>query len=207
MGGTSSRPGGGERTKQVKARPKRAQTRVTSADRKAKSNGKASSRPKSNGKAAASAKTKSVLVENPKPKKDDGDVGAWNPENKSSKISEEFLQRCLTFCAVYGEKERWEELSNFLSEEEQQECATIMRLPLEKWQAISVDYEADKLTALIRFFTVAEVALPNCRCGDASPVIALAWRLRSMNGCMERQLLEWIRAHTDNRYLPYGPLY
>lgn len=76
----------------------------------------------------------------------------------------------------------------------------------------SVDWaqEAERLdpadlVALIRLFTRAEAELPGWESGDASPVIPLARELKR-RGAYPADLTAWIRAHSDNRFLPYGNL-
>ncbi len=63
----------------------------------------------------------------------------------------------------------------------------------------------DEVVALIRLFTMAESALPGWKAGDASPVIPLAAVLKQ-RGSYPADLTAWIRAHSDNRFLPYGNL-
>jgi hypothetical protein len=59
--------------------------------------------------------------------------------------------------------------------------------------------------ALIRFFTRAEMAFAAWKGGDRSPVIALAAELKR-RGDFPDGLTAWIRANSDNRFLPYGSL-
>ena len=72
------------------------------------------------------------------------------------------------------------------------------------WAAASAPLTAAQLEALIRLFTLAE-ALPGWEAGARSPVIVLAAELKK-RGEYPAQLTGWIKAHTDNRFLPYGSL-
>lgn len=129
-------------------------------------------------------------------------IGSWNPEDKASDyvIDNNLLERFIQ----YAEKDQLNELENLLSPEEQQQHAQLMLLPSSDWLAASESMNGAELTALIKFFTVAE-QLPGWFAGERSPVISLAKQLKKQQG-IERELIAWIRAHSENRFLPYGPL-
>ena len=74
-----------------------------------------------------------------------------------------------------------------------------------RWTGVVGTLDAATLEALARFFTLAETRLPGWEAGARSPVIALARELRR-RGSMTPELGAWIKAHTDNRFLPYGSL-
>ena len=73
------------------------------------------------------------------------------------------------------------------------------------WAAWAATLENEQLVALIRLFTVAEMALPSWKGAERSPVIALAAQLKR-RGAFPAGLTAWIRANSDNRFLPYGSL-
>ncbi len=73
------------------------------------------------------------------------------------------------------------------------------------WAAASASLEDEQLVALIRLFTLGESHWSAWKAGDASPVIPLAAELRRRGG-YPADLTTWIRAHSDNRFLPYGNL-
>ncbi|MGB5325866.1 MAG: hypothetical protein WBN40_10640, partial [Pseudomonadales bacterium] len=60
--------------------------------------------------------------------------------------------------------------------------------------------------ALMRFFTCAEMQLPGWQAGDKSPVIAINKILKRRGHKLDKAMLGWIRQHSDNRFLPNGPL-
>ena len=64
----------------------------------------------------------------------------------------------------------------------------------------------EELDALARLFTVIESQL-GFEAGAKSPVIPLARRLRKqVDTDVFAELVRWIRAHSDNRFLPHGSL-
>ena len=77
-----------------------------------------------------------------------------------------------------------------------------MTLPAAAWDFLK-DRDASSLTALIRFFTVAENQLPGWNAGSKSPVIALVSILKERDE-FTAELRKWVKSNTDNRYLPYG---
>lgn len=72
------------------------------------------------------------------------------------------------------------------------------------WRQAGEGLSSAELTALIRFFTLAE-RLPGWESGPKSPVIALAAVLKA-RGDYPADLTAWIKENTDNRFLPYGSL-
>ncbi len=72
------------------------------------------------------------------------------------------------------------------------------------WQAAAGELDSDRLIALIRLYTLAE-RLPGWEAGPRSPVIPLAAELKK-RGDYPDDLTAWIKANTDNRFLPYGSL-
>ncbi len=73
------------------------------------------------------------------------------------------------------------------------------------WMDAAADLEDAQIEALIRLFTLAEGRFPAWQSGARSPVIPLA-RLLKERGSYPDGLTAWIKANTDNRFLPYGSL-
>lgn len=72
------------------------------------------------------------------------------------------------------------------------------------WVSAAADLDDAQLEALIRFFTLAE-KLPGWESGAKSPVIALAAELKKRDA-YPPPLTRWIRANSENRFLPHGSL-
>ena len=70
-------------------------------------------------------------------------------------------------------------------------------------EAIADLADADAVD-LARLFTIVE-AQPGFAAGARSPVVPLARPLRArLDGEAFAELVSWIRAHTENRFLPHG---
>ena len=89
-----------------------------------------------------------------------------------------------------------------LSEDEVARDAALMKQEESAWQ-VADQLETDEIVALVRFFTLAEQQLPGWDGGKQSPVIPLVRILRARDA-FPGELRKWIKANTDNRWLPYG---
>jgi hypothetical protein len=72
------------------------------------------------------------------------------------------------------------------------------------WRSAVSELDSGQIVALVKFFTLAE-RLPGWEAGARSPVIPMAAVLKA-RGDYPDDLTGWIKAHTDNRFLPYGSL-
>jgi hypothetical protein len=126
-------------------------------------------------------------------------VGVWQPEANAIPLERTVLER-LANCAS-----RLDEPTLGLDADEVVRYSTLMRRPREQWSAAVANIDAATIERLIRFFTVAEDRLPNWEGGAHSPVIALAAALRARDA-YPKPLTAWIRAHSQNKFLPWGSL-
>ena len=125
-------------------------------------------------------------------------VGSWQPEPQSlSKLDLESIAPLLEQLEVHESSLDW------VSESEQ------WVMPLAKaektaWVELANALSANQLVSLIRFFTLAEKDR-GWDLGDKSPVIPLFKQLKKNEG-LDRELVQWVKSHTDNKFLPFGPL-
>jgi len=73
------------------------------------------------------------------------------------------------------------------------------------WSAVAQDLSTQDLHALIRLFTLGEGQFSSWKAGAKSPVIKLV-RVMKARKEMTPELTAWIKANTDNRFLPHGDL-
>ena len=126
------------------------------------------------------------------------DVGTWDPGDRVT-LSEEHLE-CVRRASTH-----LEDAGFGLDEAELRLLAPVMSLDADRWEAVARKEDPGALVAWIRFFTLAEARLPGFEAGAKSPVIPLARVLREQ-GAYPADLTAWIRAHSDNRFLPHGSL-
>ena len=131
-------------------------------------------------------------------------IGSWDPEiqTKSDQfnIDHQLLQRFVSISC----DNRLDQLEEYLSPDERQQYAGLMRLDKDQW-AVAETLDDSDIEHLMRFFTAAE-KLPGWE-GDAkSPVIWLGKILKQRGTGINKELLQWIKTNSDNRFLPHGPL-
>jgi|TARA_B110000263_G_C15270774_1_gene493365 hypothetical protein len=124
-------------------------------------------------------------------------VGVWEPQ-KSLDISEASL-RALAASYRTGQSET---LSDFLDDTTIKANATLMQQEAVVFD-VAMGLDDGELDDLIRLFTLAEMQLPGWEAGKKSPVIYLV-RILKARDAFSADLRRWVKANTDNRYLPNG---
>jgi hypothetical protein len=79
-----------------------------------------------------------------------------------------------------------------------------MKQPRPHWQPLLEPLETDTLIALVRFFTMAEHHWAGWEAGDKNPAIWICKTLKPRGAFPDADLTRWIKARTENRFLPYG---
>ena len=126
------------------------------------------------------------------------DVGTWDP-TAAPVLGDRHVELIAKACRHLDAADLG------LTARERGELAPLMTAAAEVW-AERVDMAPSAaLVSWIRFLTLAETRWPGFEAGAKSPVILIARILRA-RGDYPQDLTAWIRANTDNRYLPYGSL-
>ena len=73
-----------------------------------------------------------------------------------------------------------------------------------KWLEVAQTLSDSEIISLIKLFTQSE-SEASWDLGEKSAVIPLFKVLRKQSG-IDRELVQWVKEHTDNKYLPFGPL-
>lgn len=132
-------------------------------------------------------------------------LGSWDPTSGQQESSTTLtLERVRPYIAL-GASDTLDNLDPLLSAEEKQANAALMQLPPESWYALAEQLADSEIEQLMRFFTCAE-QLPGWQAGANSPVIWLGKVLKKRGTGISKPLTLWIRSHSDNRFLPHGPL-
>jgi len=134
-------------------------------------------------------------------------TGTWDPSSNTSKLDinidpaslADLLKRFLAF----AENNQLDNLATQMDEQDRSQFA-IMQADLALWQNALSDYSEAQLIALIRFFTLVEMALPEWAAGAKSPVISINKILKSRGHKLDREMLMWIKQNSDNRFIPNG---
>jgi len=126
-------------------------------------------------------------------------VGTWNPSEQVVELSAPVLDE-LTTAANKPVESEFE-----LSSADIERLAGAAHANRVDWRTAAENLSSEQLVALTRFYTLAEGRFPAWKAGSNSPVIVLAKVLRARDA-WPAGLTAWIKAHTDNRFLPYGSL-
>lgn len=129
-------------------------------------------------------------------------IATWEPsapKNIDNQIVTKFIK--------LSEDDLLSDLSNQLGSEAIQQQAYLMKALPELWQSACESLDNAQIQHLIRFFTLAEMQLSGWEAGDKSPVIVLIKILKGRNAFPEKDFIRWIKQNTDNRFLPYGPVF
>ncbi len=130
---------------------------------------------------------------------------SWDPNIEQAKqnvqLDEALLKRFITI----SQNQQLEQLGTLLSTDEQQKQAGLMQLSKEQWFECAQLFSDDDIEHLMRFFTVAE-QLPGWQADASSPVIWLGKILKQRGTGIHRELVLWIKDHSNNQFLPHGAL-
>ncbi|HAW15052.1 MAG TPA: hypothetical protein DCW37_07610 [Cellvibrionales bacterium] len=130
-------------------------------------------------------------------------TGTWDPGSKTSKLDVNINPALLQRFLVLAENNQLSDLANNIDEQDKLQFA-IMKADLTQWKNALNDYSETQLIALIRFFTLIEMALPEWAAGAKSPVISINKILKSRGHKLEKDMLLWIKQNSDNRFIPNG---
>jgi len=132
-------------------------------------------------------------------------LGSWDPKLDSETTQFDIDITVLKRFISYAVNEQLDQLQQLLNAEEQQLYCSYMQLEDKHWQQSAIAFENEEIEALMRFFTVAE-QLAGWKADGKSPVIPLGKMLKQRGVGINRNLTLWIKAHSNNQYLPHGPL-
>jgi len=133
-------------------------------------------------------------------------VGAWDPNQSAESDTFTIDQTLLQEFISLSEKQLLDNLSAHLTQAKINQQIPLMTQAKERWWKAAEPLSTQQINHLIRFFTVAEMQLSGWEAGSESPVVWLAKVLRQRKQPLEKEQLLWIRAHSDNRFLPNGAL-
>jgi hypothetical protein len=133
-------------------------------------------------------------------------VGDWDPNAAAQAQSFEVDKSILNRFAELSRQQQLEQLAGQLDRELIVQQAPLMTLGKAHWFEIGEPLETDQIIELVRFFTVAEAQLPGWEAGAESPVVWLVKLLRQRKQPPSKELLLWIKANSENRFLPNGAL-
>lgn len=133
-------------------------------------------------------------------------VGAWDPAQADAAADFNLNPEVLATFIALSENRQLDDLNGVLDSDIKIRQAPLMKLPKERWLEVAAEFSNEQLVHLVRFFTLAEMQLSGWEAGADSPVIGLVKALRLRKSPPDKDLLMWIKTHSDNRFLPNGAL-
>lgn len=124
-------------------------------------------------------------------------ISVWQPSGSSS-VSIEKLKALVTI----AKDADLSNLESTLPKEFISSDSNLMKKQGEDWQALH-ELGDEELVLLSRFFTLAEAQLSDWSGDKLSPVIYIVKVLKKRK-LFDVELRKWIKANTENRYLPNG---
>lgn len=132
-------------------------------------------------------------------------VDVWEPGKSEAKktVDAALLGRFLDLATTCGENIADLKLETTdLEAADLAEANWVMTADPSAW-SLAADLDTAQIHALIRFFTLLEVQVAGWDAGKTSPVIAMVAVVKA-RGEFPAELRKWIKANTENRFLPYG---
>ncbi len=129
-------------------------------------------------------------------------VNIWQPPAKKADIAPQDLHKIIAI----AKSDDADTLTAALTPQLQPIGKALSQATEKQWSELTAFCSAQDLFGLIRLYTIAEMRFTGWRMGDQSPVIILTRLLQQRGVSPPKELLHWIKKHSDNRYLPFGPL-
>lgn len=127
-------------------------------------------------------------------------VATFDP---SAKPSQPDAQRVSNWAA-----ESWSSAADLarLDDLDKQSIQQWISLDWHAWEPVLTHLTAQQLCHFMQLMTLAESHLGGCDAGAKSAVIHAFRQHKSAFGSPDKELVRWIKANTENRFLPYGPV-
>jgi len=133
-------------------------------------------------------------------------VESWDPnaseQEKSYALEHDVLLNIISQRQNSDEKP----IADYFDAAELQKHSAMMKQSRENWLSAVTDFNEAQLLSLIEFLTLAEKQIASWHAGEDSPVIYIVKFMRQNKMPLKREMLLWIKANSDNRFLPNGPL-
>lgn len=126
-------------------------------------------------------------------------VGSWEPNSEKKSLPLDALKAAL----------HWHEADEFpdSTPETIAPLQPFVAATEQDWQSAYEHFTSAELKDLCQFFTLAEAKWSDWFGGDKNPVIWICKELKRRGDFPDKDLTRWIKANSDNRFLPYGNLF
>lgn len=131
-------------------------------------------------------------------------VTTWDPSQPSGQSASQPDLACVRTWAASA----WpnEQALTALTDDDRNSLKAWITLDWTIWEPVITQLTADELCHLMQLMTLAESHIGGCDAGAKSTVIHAFRQHKSKFGAPDKELVRWIKANTQNRFLPYGPV-
>jgi len=129
-------------------------------------------------------------------------VDTWEPQ-PDNPTPEQIDPAVLTELVAVMDQQSEPYAANELPIAELSDHRYLMTLHKDIWAGIMGDLTDAQIYALIRFFTLVEEH-SGWEAGSKSPVVWLCRELKQRSLFPDKELTQWIKGHSANKFLPYG---
>ena len=129
-------------------------------------------------------------------------LGTWTPntEKKALDINANDINQ---FIPLGNENDVSTSVTT-LTDEQLHLLTTLVKQERDFWQQAAETLTAENIICLIRFFTLVEEQHSQLTTGNNSPVITLNKMLKQRKTPLSKEMLQWIKTNSSNRFLPNG---
>jgi hypothetical protein len=131
-------------------------------------------------------------------------IGEWQPEEQRETTS--IAPDKVAILIALGRQDVLRNLVQQLDMHTQQWLTHAIHAGRKPWTQVCDTLSDDDIIHLMQVLTIAEMQLPGCTVGEKSPVIYLNRTLKERGRKLNRDELAWIKQHSDNRFIPNGPI-
>ncbi|GAA6150830.1 hypothetical protein [Pseudoteredinibacter isoporae] len=133
-------------------------------------------------------------------------VESWDPNADAQKKSYTLNHDVLLNIIEQRQKHPEQPIAEYFDAEALQIHSAMMKVDRESWLNTIGRFTEAQLLSLIEFLTLAEKQISSWQAGADSPVIYIVKFMRQSKMPLNKDMLLWIKANSDNRFLPNGPL-
>ncbi len=123
-------------------------------------------------------------------------VDSWQPQQAQNLIEVASLDKLIDLANQFSEEADFTSELNWIQ--------PLAHVDNKTWSQSIKNLPTAQLVSLIQLLTVLEEQ-HSWGLAEKSPVIALFKQLRKIAG-IDKTLVQWVKAHSENQFLPFGPL-
>ena len=126
---------------------------------------------------------------------------SWQPVKALSSIDESSVEKLNTLAQQFTQNQY--QFSS-VKDDDCQWLSTLSQASHDAWVKVASKLNAQQLEPAIKLLTVIEQE-KDLGLAERSVVIVLFKQYKKLEG-INRELVQWVKEHSDNKFLPFGPI-